>query len=119
MVIMFGIAVSCIIFLGYLVPLAIICPISFAWYVIWVRKTTKGMQQSYEVFNVAEARRNVIHSYNLSTLIVVAVIFLALFGGSVRMVMDGHEVTIGVLCIIFFGLGSATAGYMIMQKLKE
>ncbi len=119
MVIMFAIAASYIIFLGSLVPLAIICPISFAWYVIWVHITTKGMSQSYEIFNVAEARRNVIQSYNLSTLVAAEVIFLVFLAGGVQIVMDGHQVAVGVFFVMLFGLGSAAAGYMIMQKIKR
>ncbi|MCB1682095.1 MAG: hypothetical protein H6858_09520 [Rhodospirillales bacterium] len=87
-------------------------------FTLWTWRVTEGMERSTEKLGVGEAYRNSAKSHNLPTLIILEIISLLFVVAGAWMVLDGHDIVIGVLCALFFAFCAAAIGYMIKQKVK-
>ena len=117
MILLPGIIIIQVVF-GAWVNFVIVIPVYIAWYVMWVRRTTAGMQVSVEKLAMGEAYKNSARSHNLPTLIVLEIFALGFVAIGLWMLSLGKEPVIAGLCVGFFGLCAVAIGYMIKQKVK-
>jgi hypothetical protein len=90
------------------------------WFYFQLHKMTRQLPRSTEKLKLSESSLNSARSHSLFTLILLTLLSLGFVAAGIWISVVGvdSEVWVGYMCIVFFGLCSASIGYMTYAKLK-
>lgn len=96
----------------------ILVPVYIVLFTLWVYRTTRGLERSFEKITVAESYKSSAKAHNLPTLIILEICAIGFVAIGVWMIVEGEPLFMPVLCILLFGAAALAIGYMIVQKVR-
>lgn len=108
---------------GIIAGIILYIPVFLFLYSRWVKKNIKGLFKTYEKNPILEKLKEKSKAEKLSKLIMLELVCLVIFFWSGLSLIKGEQtfvnISMGLLGIVFFGIGAGIFGYQIFLKIKK